>query len=126
MSKDTHEQQSSLKRKREEDLRLKQTLGDDRKSLDDDDAFELGNEPSALDDDRSKEEQPDVTKKEAKPSVAVKVKRDRSVRCQDRSNLSEKNWTTAMKRHWNTKQKDAAIALITIKRDKLQEVQLYE
>jgi hypothetical protein len=54
--------------------------------------------------------------------VPVKRKRDRTVRLQNRSNRSEKNWTTAMKRHWNTKQKDTAMAQITIKRDQLQEV----
>jgi hypothetical protein len=65
------------------------------------------------------------TIKDEKSSGAVKVKRDRTVRRQDRSNRSEKNWTTAMKRHWNTKQKNKAMALITIKRDKLEEVQLH-
>ncbi len=120
------EKQSSLKRKREEDLSLKQTLSGDVNSLDDDDAFEFCNDRSALDDDRGKDIKPDVTKKEAKPSVAVKAKRDRTVRHQDRSNRSEMNWTTSMKRHWNTEQKDSAIALITIKRHQLQEVQLHQ
>jgi hypothetical protein len=120
------EKQSSLKRKREEDLSLKQTLSGDVKSLDDDNAFESGNDDSALDDDRCKDVKPDVTKKEAKASVAVKAKRDRTVRRQDRSNRSEKKWTIAMKRHWNTEQKDSAIALITIKRHQLQEVQSHQ
>jgi hypothetical protein len=61
-------------------------------------------------------------KTKADSSVTIKVKRDRKVRREDRSNVSEKNWTNAMKRHWMTKQKDLAMALITIKRDQLDEV----
>jgi hypothetical protein len=125
MCKDRLEQQTSLKRKWDEDLRLKQTLDEDHKNVDDDDDFESGNQGCGKEEGSSKEEQPNVTKQEANPNIAVKVKRDRTVRSQDRSNRSEKNWTTAMKRHWHTKQKDLAIALITIKRDKLQEVQLH-
>ncbi len=93
------DQQSGLKRKREEDPRHKQTLGDNRKAPDDDDAFELGNEGSSVDDDMSKDDPHSFTTKEEKSSRSVKVKRDRTVRSQDRSNRSEKNWTTAMKRH---------------------------
>ncbi len=119
------DQQSGLKRKREEDPRHKQTFGDNRKAPDDDDAFESGNEGSSVDDDMSKEDPHPFTTKDEKSSGSVKVKRDRTVRSQDRSNRSEKNWTTAIKRHWNTKQKATAMALITIKRDKLEEVQLH-
>ena len=73
----------------------------------------------------SEDDQGDFKKTCADSSVPIKVKRDRLVRRQDRSNRSEKNWTTAMKRHWNTKQKDIAMALITIKRDQIQEVKLH-
>ena len=73
----------------------------------------------------SEDDQGDFKKTCADSRVPIKVKRDRLVRRQDRSNRSEKNWTTAMKRHWNTKQKDIAMALITIKRDQIQEVKLH-
>ena len=56
------------------------------------------------------------------PVPPVAIKRDRAVRSQDRTNKSEKNWTTAMKRHWQTQQKEKAMELITIKRNKLDEV----
>ena len=124
LSKNPDDQQSGLKRKREEDPRHKQTFVDNRKRPDDDD-FVSGNEGISEDDDRMKGDPQAFTIKDEKSSGAVKVKRDRTVRRQDRSNRSEKNWTTAMKRHWNTKQKNKAMALITIKRDKLEEVQLH-
>jgi hypothetical protein len=43
-------------------------------------------------------------------------------RVRDRSNKAEKNWTMAMKRHWNTPQKDKAMAQITFKRTELHTV----
>ena len=80
--------------------------------------------PGSIGEDNSSsgDDQRDCKKTKADSSVTIKVKRDRKVRRQDRSNRSEKNWTTAMKRHWKTKQKDIAMALITIKRDQLDEV----
>jgi hypothetical protein len=84
------------------------------------------NGPSDLKDDLlSEDDEGDFEKTCGDPSEPIKVKRDRLVRRQDRSNRSEKNWTTAMKRHWNTKQKDIAMALITIKRDQIQEVKIH-
>ena len=43
-------------------------------------------------------------------------------RVRNRSNKAEINWTMAMKRHWNTPQKDKAMAQITIKRTELHTV----
>ena len=47
-----------------------------------------------------------------------KPKRNRNL-----NNKLEKNWTMAMKRHWDTEQKDKAMELITIKRAELHTVQ---
>ena len=68
-----------------------------------DDPPQSGNEGSGNDGDFSDDEKPPV-KKSAKaaqrPAGPVAIKRDRAVRSQDRANKPEKNWTTAMKRHW--------------------------
>ncbi len=46
-------------------------------------------------------------------------------RVRNRSNKLEINWTMAMKRHWNTQQKDKAMAQITIKRTELHTVHVH-
>jgi hypothetical protein len=46
-------------------------------------------------------------------------------RVRNRSNKAEINWTMAMKRHWNTPQKEKAMAQITIKRTELHMVHVH-
>jgi hypothetical protein len=46
-------------------------------------------------------------------------------RVRNRSNKSEINWTMAMKRHWNTPQKEKAMAQITIKCTELHTVHVH-
>jgi hypothetical protein len=43
-------------------------------------------------------------------------------RIRNRSNKAEKNWTMAMKRHWNTAQTDKTMTTITIKRTEMHTV----
>jgi hypothetical protein len=90
-----------------------------------DDPHQSGNEGTGTEGESSDDEKPPVkkcAKAAQRPGAPVAIKRDRAVRSQDRANKPEKNWTTAIKRHWQTKQKDNAMELITIKRNKLEEV----
>jgi hypothetical protein len=122
LSRDPSSVQSPLKRKREEKARPKPTFSVKLNPEADDDLLQSGPEAKGKYEDSSEDDQVDFKTTKLNPSAPMTVKRDRIVRRQDRSNRSEKNWTAAMKRHWNTKQKDIAMGLITIKRDQIQEV----